>query len=57
MERFIAALIGMLALALASDTHAAQAWTEGRNYVTLTPAQHTSVPTGKFEVVEVAPHL
>src|ERR1700722_7557043 len=53
MERFIAALIGMLAFALASDTHAAQTWTEGRNYVTLTPAQHTSVPTGKVEVMEV----
>ena len=53
MERFIAALLGLLAFAPASDTHAAQAWTEGRNYVTLTPAQHTSVPTGKVEVMEV----
>ena len=53
MERFIAALLGVLAFAPASDTHAAQAWTEGRNYVTLTPAQHTSVPTGKVEVMEV----
>jgi thiol:disulfide interchange protein DsbA len=53
MARFIAALLGMLAFVLASDTHAAQTWTEGRDYVRLTPAQHTSVPTGKVEVMEV----
>jgi protein dithiol oxidoreductase (disulfide-forming) len=53
MGRFIAALLGTLAFLLASDTYAAQAWTEGRDYVPLTPTQHTSVPTGKVEVMEV----
>jgi thiol:disulfide interchange protein DsbA len=28
-------------------------WVEGRNYVVLEPAQHTSVPAGKVEVMEV----
>src|SRR5580704_6607150 len=28
-------------------------WVEGRNYVVLTPAQYTSVPAGKVEVMEV----
>ena len=28
-------------------------WVEGRNYVALTPEQHTSVPAGKVEVMEV----
>jgi thiol:disulfide interchange protein DsbA len=28
-------------------------WVEGRNYVLLSPVQHTSVPAGKIEVMEV----
>jgi thiol:disulfide interchange protein DsbA len=53
MERFVAALLGVLACVLTPDARAAQTWTEGRNYVLLTPAQHTSVPTDKVEVMEV----
>jgi thiol:disulfide interchange protein DsbA len=53
MERFAVALLVVLALAPLSDAVAAQTWVEGRDYVPLTPAQHTSVPAGKVEVMEV----
>jgi protein dithiol oxidoreductase (disulfide-forming) len=53
MGRFLAAVLGLLAFATAFDARAAEAWTEGRNYVPLTPPQHTSVPAGKVEVMEV----
>jgi thiol:disulfide interchange protein DsbA len=48
-----AATLGILALVLASLSQAAQAWTEGSNYEVITPAQPTSVPSGKVEVLEV----
>jgi thiol:disulfide interchange protein DsbA len=32
---------------------AARNWVEGRNYAVLNPAQHTTVPAGKVEVLEV----
>jgi thiol:disulfide interchange protein DsbA len=35
------------------NCEAAQTWTQGRNYVLLTPAQPTQVPAGKVEVMEV----
>ena len=53
MERLIAALLGALALAQPFDIYAAQAWTEGTHYVLLAPVQHTGVPAGKVEVMEV----
>jgi thiol:disulfide interchange protein DsbA len=51
--------LGSIAMALlmgtfALDAHAGPApWVEGRNYVELKPAQHTHVPPGKIEVLEV----
>ena len=53
MGRFIAALLGTLALALPVATPAAPAWTEGVHYERLALEQHTSVPAGKIEVLEV----
>jgi thiol:disulfide interchange protein DsbA len=47
------ALLGTLAMILAPLAQAAQTWTEGTNYDLLTPAQHTNVPAGKVEVMEV----
>jgi thiol:disulfide interchange protein DsbA len=46
-------LAALLALSAAPMTHAAQEWTEGKNYFPIVPAQHTSVPAGKVEVTEV----
>jgi len=53
MDRFVAALLGSLALALPLATPAAPAWTEGVHYERLLPEQHTNVPAGKIEVLEV----
>ncbi len=53
MHRFNSALIGMIALALPVATMAAPAWTEGVQYERLAPEQHTSVPAGKIEVLEI----
>jgi thiol:disulfide interchange protein DsbA len=53
MARFQAAILAVLAIVSASHAHAAQAWREGRHYTLLSPAQHTSVPAGKVEVMEV----
>ncbi|MGB5132813.1 MAG: thiol:disulfide interchange protein DsbA/DsbL [Steroidobacteraceae bacterium] len=53
MGRFIPALLGTLAFALPVATPAAPAWTEGVHYERLAPEQHTSVPAGKIEVLEV----
>jgi protein dithiol oxidoreductase (disulfide-forming) len=48
-----ALLIVLLAALLAPRVEAAPAWTEGRDYSVITPAQPTSVPPGKVEVLEV----
>jgi thiol:disulfide interchange protein DsbA len=53
MERLTATLLVALALAPLSDATAAQTWVEGRDYVPLRPGQHTTVPAGKVEVMEV----
>jgi thiol:disulfide interchange protein DsbA len=53
MNRFIAAMLGVLAVALVPQTHAAQTWTEGTHFKVVQPAQHTTVPAGKVEVMEV----
>jgi len=52
MRKRIAAATSFLALVLASVAHGAT-WTEGVNYFRVNPAQPTSVPAGKIEVVEV----
>ncbi|MBV8804312.1 MAG: thiol:disulfide interchange protein DsbA/DsbL [Sinobacteraceae bacterium] len=47
-------LPALLALIVTSLAHAqGQKWTEGTNYFLIEPAQHTNVPAGKIEVVEV----
>ena len=50
MPRFAALLLVLLAPL--SAAHAA-AYVEGQHYVRLAPAQHTTVPPGKIEVLEV----
>lgn len=52
-RRFVMALFSTVALALATGASAAQNWVEGTNYVRLDPPQHTTVPAGKVEVLEV----
>jgi thiol:disulfide interchange protein DsbA len=47
------AFLGMLVVLLTGPAHAASQWVEGRNYAVLKPVQHTTVPAGKVEVLEV----
>jgi thiol:disulfide interchange protein DsbA len=47
------ALLGTFALALAQGANASQSWVEGMHYVRLPTPQHTTVPAGKVEVMEV----
>ena len=52
MQRLI--LIALLVCTFTLDAYAgSEAWVEGKNYVLLDPAQHTSVAPGKIEVLEV----
>jgi thiol:disulfide interchange protein DsbA len=53
VRRAISILLGVLAFAAACDAPANQPWTEGTNYILLSPVQHTQVPAGKVEVMEV----
>jgi len=53
MNRFIVILLGALVFPLPVATPAAPAWTEGVHYERLAPEQHTNVPAGKIEVLEV----
>jgi thiol:disulfide interchange protein DsbA len=47
-------LLGAVALTLASGAQAAaQTWQEGKHFILLNPAQRTTVPRGKIEVLEV----
>jgi thiol:disulfide interchange protein DsbA len=48
-------LVALLALAATALplVASAQTWTEGKNYFTIVPSLHTSVPAGKVEVTEV----
>src|SRR5262249_55454082 len=52
MSRCIAALLALALLALPAAARAAT-WTEGVQYARITPAQQTTVPAGKVEVLEV----
>ena len=53
MRCYVTALFSTLVLVLATGANAAQAWVEGTNYVRLDSPQHTTVPAGKVEVMEV----
>ncbi len=53
MKRYIGTLFGVLSLVVVSQAFSAQTWTEGTHYTLLSPAQHTNVPAGKVEVMEV----
>lgn len=52
MSRSIALLLPLAIFTLAAGARAAT-WTEGVQYARITPAQQTTVPTGKVEVLEV----
>jgi protein dithiol oxidoreductase (disulfide-forming) len=52
MRGSIAAWFGLLVLAVGAQSCYAQ-WTEGKDYFLVTPPQHTNVPPGKVEVMEV----
>jgi protein dithiol oxidoreductase (disulfide-forming) len=52
MNRFTASVLAVLALALTAAAHAAT-FSEGSDYVLVTPPQQTTVPKGKIEVMEV----
>ncbi len=52
MTRPTAALLAVAILSLPLGA-AAATWTEGVNYARITPAQQTTVPSGKVEVMEV----
>jgi len=52
MSRSIALLLPLAIFTLAASARAAT-WTEGVQYARITPAQQTTVPTGKVEVLEV----
>ncbi len=53
MKRFVAALFALLLYAPLQSAMAAPTWTEGRQYARIEPAQRTSMPVGKIEVMEV----
>jgi len=53
MRHLVFALCATLAVALVPDAQASQEFVEGKNYSLLVPAQHTTVPAGKVEVMEV----
>jgi protein dithiol oxidoreductase (disulfide-forming) len=53
MRRSIAAWFALLTLAIATGSCYAQTWTEGTHYFPVNPPQHTTVPPGKVEVMEV----
>ena len=53
MARFIAAMLGLMAVALAPATFAAETWKPGTHYTVLPRVQRTTVPAGKVEVLEV----
>jgi protein dithiol oxidoreductase (disulfide-forming) len=53
MRPIVLALYASLAVALIPDARASQNFVEGKNYSLVVPAQHTTVPAGKIEVMEV----
>jgi protein dithiol oxidoreductase (disulfide-forming) len=53
MGRYLAALLTLVVSLTAPASYAADTWTEGKHYFLVSPVQHTSVPAGKVEVMEV----
>jgi thiol:disulfide interchange protein DsbA len=53
MARLIAAMLGLMAVAFAPATFAAETWKAGTHYTVLPQAQRTTVQAGKVEVLEV----
>jgi protein dithiol oxidoreductase (disulfide-forming) len=53
MIRFTASVLAVVVLALPAAAGAATTFSEGSDYVLVTPAQQTTVPKGKIEVMEV----
>jgi thiol:disulfide interchange protein DsbA len=53
MPRRAVALVILIACGVLSVARAAERYVEGRDYYRITPAQPTSVPPGKVEVMEV----
>jgi thiol:disulfide interchange protein DsbA len=53
MRCLVLALYATLTVALIHDARASQNFVEGKNYTVLVPAQRTTVPAGKVEVMEV----
>jgi thiol:disulfide interchange protein DsbA len=53
MKVFAAAVLCILGLMRAPLVEAAQSWIEGTHYELINPAQKTSVPAGRVEVMEV----
>jgi protein dithiol oxidoreductase (disulfide-forming) len=53
VKRHAAAWLAVLSLAFAAGSSYAQTWTEGVHYFAVNPPQHTNVPAGKVEVMEV----
>lgn len=51
--RSVALVFSLMMVAAATATAAETAWKEGENYFLIEPAQPTSAPAGKVEVVEV----
>ena len=54
MRRGFLGLLGVVALVLTSNAFALPLkWNEGTDYIRVNPVQHTTVPAGKVEVLEV----
>jgi thiol:disulfide interchange protein DsbA len=53
MKAIRATLLGLAALFVTTASSAGQTWSEGTHYARLNPAQHTTTPAGKVEVMEV----
>lgn len=46
-------ICALLVLLFSAGAQAADKWVEGKHYFVVTPAQHTSLPSGKVEVAEI----
>jgi protein dithiol oxidoreductase (disulfide-forming) len=53
MGRLFASVFTLVTILVAPASHAADQWVEGKHYFPISPVQHTSVPAGKVEVMEV----
>ena len=53
MRYIVSVLCAIFLIAVAPTARASQNFVEGKNYSLVVPAQHTTVPYGKVEVMEV----